>query len=596
MNDVARSPARSRKGGREQPERAGLPAEGEAQRRRLNTLVAKVPGVVWEAYGQPDAVTQRMDFVSEHVEAMLGYSVREWLATPNFWLSIVHPDDRERAAAEAGAIYAAGGDGISEFRWVARDGRVLWVEAHSSVIRDEAGTPIGMRGVTMDITGRKQEADRTARLQAVTAALSRALTPGEVAEVVVGQIVGGLQAQGGFMALLLDDRALELTRTVGYPRAVVEAWRRIPLDSTLPVAEAVRTGRPVVLESIAVDPRRYPLLAGVASRGGKGAMAAIPLTIGGSVVGGIGLSFVTPRRFTPEDHAFFLTLGEQCSQALGRARLYEAERAARREAEAAVRLRDEFLSVASHELKTPLTTLSAHAQLVLRSLEKDRQLDPLLVGRSLRSVTDQADRLNRLIARLLDISRLQAGRLVLECQEIDLKESVDGAAASAQARASQHRITVRSPARLAASVDPVRFEQVIANLLDNAIKYSPDGGPIELELTRPSAASVQLAVRDHGLGIPPERRSQIFDRFYQAHGEGYRSGMGLGLYISRQIVELHGGELWAEFPPDGGSRFVVRLPVRMAGLAATSGQSSDSDGSGPRSARGLPDGRTNADV
>jgi signal transduction histidine kinase len=220
--------------------------------------------------------------------------------------------------------------------------------------------------------------------------------------------------------------------------------------------------------------------------------------------------------------------------------------------------------------------------LVLRSLEKDRRLDPLLVGRSLRSVTDQADRLNRLIARLLDISRLQAGRLVLECQEIDLKESVDGAAASAQARASQHRITVRSPARLAASVDPVRFEQVIANLLDNAIKYSPDGGPIELELTRPSAASVQLAVRDHGLGIPPERRSQIFDRFYQAHGEGYRSGMGLGLYISRQIVELHGGELWAEFPPDGGSRFVVRLPVRMAGLAATSGQSSDSDGSGPR--------------
>ena len=133
-----------------------------------------------------------------------------------------------------------------------------------------------------------------------------------------------------------------------------------------------------------------------------------------------------------------------------------------------------------------------------------------------------------------------------------------------------------------ASVDPVRFEQVIANLLDNAIKYSPDGGPIELELTRPSAASVQLAVRDHGLGIAPERRSQIFDRFYQAHGEGYRSGMGLGLYISRQIVELHGGELWAEFPPDGGSRFVVRLPVRMAGPAATSSRSSDSDGSGPR--------------
>src|SRR6185503_10973972 len=106
---------------------------------------------VWEAWGQPDAASQRIDFVSSHVEKMLGYSQEDWLSTPNFWLSIVHPDDRERAGREAAAIFASGKGGSSRFRWMHRDGREVWVEAHSIVVCDERG-PAGMRGVTMDVT------------------------------------------------------------------------------------------------------------------------------------------------------------------------------------------------------------------------------------------------------------------------------------------------------------------------------------------------------------------------------------------------------------------------------------------------------------
>jgi signal transduction histidine kinase len=116
-----------------------------------------------------------------------------------------------------------------------------------------------------------------------------------------------------------------------------------------------------------------------------------------------------------------------------------------------------------------------------------------------------------------------------------------------------------------AAVDALRLEQVIANLLDNALKFSPDGGRIEVELSTPTAGTVCLAVRDYGLGIPPERRGRIFDRFYQAHAEEHRSGLGVGLYVSRGIVQLHGGRIWAEFPPDGGTRFVVSLPTGMDG-------------------------------
>ncbi len=136
---------------RAEAEKWKLGSELEHHRRRVEDIVEHVPGVVWEAWGQPDASNQRIDFVSNHVESLVGYSKEEWLSTPNFWLSIVHPDDKERAAAEAAAIFASGKGGTSRFRWMHKDGREVWVESQSIVVCDESG-PIGMRGVTMDIT------------------------------------------------------------------------------------------------------------------------------------------------------------------------------------------------------------------------------------------------------------------------------------------------------------------------------------------------------------------------------------------------------------------------------------------------------------
>ena len=128
-----------------------LMSQLEVQRRRIEDIVAQVPGVVWEAWGKPDATPQRIDFISSHVEKMLGYSREEWLSTPNFGLQVVHPDDRERAVAEAAAIFASGKGGTSRFRLLHKDGHEVWVEAQSIVVSDETG-PLGMRGVTLDIT------------------------------------------------------------------------------------------------------------------------------------------------------------------------------------------------------------------------------------------------------------------------------------------------------------------------------------------------------------------------------------------------------------------------------------------------------------
>ena len=142
-----------------------------------------------------------------------------------------------------------------------------------------------------------------------------------------------------------------------------------------------------------------------------------------------------------------------------------------------------------------------------------------------------------------------------------LREVID----AARSQLKDHSLETHLPSELWVSIDPLRIEQVVTNLIDNAIKYSPEGGPIEVGLFCDERTSVaRVVVRDHGVGVPSEHRAHIFDRFYQAHAGGpltSMAGMGLGLYISRQIVELHEGTIDAEFPDDGGTRFIVRLPL-----------------------------------
>ena len=237
-----------------------------------------------------------------------------------------------------------------------------------------------------------------------------------------------------------------------------------------------------------------------------------------------------------------------------------AERAARDDAEAALRVRDEFLSVASHELRTPITVLGAQAQLMLRRLERHGELDADRVVQAMRTIESQAGKLARLVGQLLDISRIDSGKLQLERRRTDIADLVVQTAAAARSLTEQHTIGVAAPVSLECEVDPLRLEQVLTNLLDNAIKYSPEGGPVEVVLSQPTPDSVELSVRDHGVGIAPDRRAHIFERFYQAHDDVGRTGMGLGLYVSREIIDLHGGQIRAEFPEDGGTRVIVRLP------------------------------------
>jgi signal transduction histidine kinase len=247
---------------------------------------------------------------------------------------------------------------------------------------------------------------------------------------------------------------------------------------------------------------------------------------------------------------------------LERAELLEREHAARAAAEAAVHIRDTFLSTASHELKTPLTVLLGNVQLLQR---RQRQAASLAEQdqRLLRIIGEQAVRLNRLIAALLDISRLQTGQLTIMRAPLDIGALVRQVVDEVRPTLVQHTLACNLPdTPLMIEGDELRLEQVLQNLLSNAVKYSPGGGPITVRVER-QGERVCVAIADQGIGIPQANLPKLFERFYRADNVDPQkiSGMGIGLYVVRAIVELHGGEVDVVSPEAGGSIFTVYLPA-----------------------------------
>lgn len=221
------------------------------------------------------------------------------------------------------------------------------------------------------------------------------------------------------------------------------------------------------------------------------------------------------------------------------------------------RLKAEFVSIASHELKTPLTPLAARLRFIQRKLAAGEPISPDSIDKPLHSLR----KLTELINDLLDASSIEHGRLLLHLEPQPLDELVRQGAEPFRDVSARHRLRVETPPEpLWVNADRQRLTQVITHLVDNAIKYSPSGGEVVVSV-HPHPQGVELTVADQGIGIPPAQQERLFERFYRAENASVSlGGLGLGLYITRDIVDRHGGRIWAESEPGRGSRFHVVLP------------------------------------
>lgn len=338
---------------------------------------------------------------------------------------------------------------------------------------------------------------------------------------------------------------------------------RYRVDATAlatPLNEPLRAGQTLVVTDATTDPRHSQAERAANAAIDIAALVAVPLVKGGDLRAILGAYQREPRAWTADEVRLIEATAERTWAELERARA-ELERAeAHRATERALLAREEFLSIAAHELRNPVTAVKIAGEMMARAASLGR-LDQRRLERFAVAIVEASNRLTRLTNDLLDGARLRAGRLSIEREPSDLGDLVREEVRRRFLPASDHQASLVID-EVVLSVDPDRIRQVIDNLLDNAIKYAPAGGTIAVRLSR-SAEGVRFSVRDDGIGIPPEMLEAIFEPFGRADNASQRHlpGMGLGLYICRRIVEAHGGRLWAESAGEGqGATLSFVLP------------------------------------
>jgi signal transduction histidine kinase len=322
------------------------------------------------------------------------------------------------------------------------------------------------------------------------------------------------------------------------------------------VLERVLAGEVVVREDLTDED--YPEDSHLVELGLRSELLA-PLLVGARPIGMISLSREQPRSFTEEEVELVALLGRFVATAVQNIRVYEAERQTVEELRRLSALRADFVSLVSHELRSPMAAVIGAARTLQ---ERWRQLSPEQRDAFLALIADETTRLAALIGDVLDTSRIEAGTFSYSFTDVDLVRVVEDAVAVASVGQDEVRVHADVPEPLPPiRGDRERLRQVISNLIDNAVKYSPSGEEVDVIATRENGA-VRITVRDRGPGIPSDQQRLIFEKFGRAEVPGgSKPGTGLGLFIARSIVEAHGGSLEVVSQPDAGTAFTLTLPA-----------------------------------
>jgi PAS domain S-box-containing protein len=528
---------------------------------RFRNMADHAPVMMWvtDARGECTYLNQQWyDFTGQTEPQGLGFG----------WLSAVHPEDAAMAresfldATERHAPFRL------DYRLRRADGEYRWTIDAASPRFGPGGEFLGYAGSVIDITEMRQREDLLRFLAETGTTLASSLDYATMLSSLARLAVPTL-ADWCLVDLVEEDGSVHRMEVVVADPAdepLAERARHFPPHATgnpaHPPTQALREGRSVLLSEVSpevLQSRAHGAEHGrvmVATRAVS--LMSVPLIARGRTLGV--LTFMTTthsgRRYGPVELAAAEDLARRAALLADNARLY-------RDAQRAVRLRDEFLSVASHELKTPLTPLALKLQVLTREVralgdspQVQRLLGHLEVSRR------QVKKLAELVNGLLDVARLSEGRLRIEREEMDLVGLVREVAARlhSQAQEAGSPLVLEADAPVVGQWDRLRLEQVISHLLSNALKYGA-GHPVSVLVQRTGERAV-LVVKDRGIGIEPQVLARLFRKFERGVSERHYGGLGLGLYVTQQILRAMGGSVTAESAPGQGATFTVELPLR----------------------------------
>jgi PAS domain S-box-containing protein len=460
------------------------------------------------------------------------------------------------------------GEMVQHFETVRRrkDGTEIPVSVTVSPIHDSAGAIVGASKIARDISEQKRASQRAAFLAEVGAVLADSLEYLATLKTVANLAVPSI-ADWCAVDILTEERKLERLAVAHVDPTKIDLARMVRSryedpGSPYSAAYVVRTGTPAMVKEVSDemivatargDEERLALIRSLGVR----SYMIVPLTARGRPLGALTLAMAeSGRLYTDDDFRFAQDVAFRAALAVDNARAYN-------DAQAANRLKDEFLATLSHELRTPLNAVLGYSRLLqsgMMTAEKH--------AHALQTVERNATALTQIVEDILDVSRIVSGKIRLNIQPVDLPDVVSNAVETVRPAADAKRIRVQliiDPRAAPISGDPDRLQQIVWNLASNAVKFTPKQGVVQVRLERVNS-HVEIVVSDTGIGIAPDFLPHIFERFRQADSGTTRehAGIGLGLAIVRHLVELHGGTIHAASDgSDKGSTFRVRLPVMI---------------------------------
>ncbi len=473
-----------------------------------------------------DILTGKVEWSPQMYE-LFGLDPRKVSPTFSAWKAALHPDDAAQADLRIEEALKNKQMLSSEYRVVFSSGQIRWIYATGHGYYDDKGLPIRMLGICQDITQKKIAEEKLRENEALLTNIIDSTPSSIFAFDCSHRFVLINQAMADFYEMP-KDQVLGKTLHDVFPREVAD--RLYAANQKI-----IENGESLLIEEDVPNKRM-----------------------------GIVRTMMTVKFPLKDARGKVIGLGGVATDITERKRLESKLLEAKEVAEAASRSRATFLDIAAHELRTPVTAISLLLQAVRRRIEKGHAVDISVLTR----LYEPVDRLARLVVDLLDISRLERGLIDLQWSPTDVVALASNCFSEFQLQAPLRQMSFKGPSEaVRVELDPVRINQVLSNLLDNAIRYTPGDTPIELYLEqRPD--SVRFSVVDHGPGIPREQLGSLFQAFSRGKSEATirSSGLGLGLSVCRGIVELHGGTIGVSSEVGQGSTFYFDLPIRRASV------------------------------